>query len=86
MLSGDAIRLNQVHSKKLAVCEGIETGLAIIAASQNKIAVWVFLNAGNLAKADIPQGMFDEVIIYADRDPIDQKQDGVQASIMLSYC
>lgn len=72
-LMGDAIRLNNVQSPRLAVCEGIETGLAIMAASNNKIAVWVFLNAGNLAKADIPAGMFDEVIIYADRDPIDQK-------------
>ena len=73
MLSGDAIRLNNTQSTKLAVCEGIETGLAIMAASNNKIAVWVFLNAGNLAKADIPNGMFDEVIIYADRDPVDVK-------------
>ncbi|MGE8453998.1 MAG: toprim domain-containing protein, partial [Pseudomonadales bacterium] len=39
----------------------------------NRIEVWCLLNAGNLAVADIPRDRFDEVIICADRDPLDRK-------------
>jgi putative DNA primase/helicase len=72
-LEGEAIRLHQVPSSRvLGVCEGIETGYAIVAATRYRINVWSLLNCGNLAKADIPQGMFDKVIIFADHDEIDQ--------------
>ncbi|MGT2460274.1 DUF7146 domain-containing protein (plasmid) [Cupriavidus basilensis] len=74
-LAGAAIRLNRPTkpSRKLIVCEGIETGLALVAATVNRIEVWCLLNAGNLAVADIPRDRFDEVIICADRDPLDPK-------------
>ncbi|MGT2455662.1 DUF7146 domain-containing protein [Cupriavidus basilensis] len=74
-LAGAAIRLNYPISRsiKVIVCEGIETGLALVAATGNRIEVWCLLNAGNLAVADIPRDRFDEVIICADRDPLDRK-------------
>ena len=74
-LAGAAIRLNcpTTRSRKVVVCEGIETGLALVAATGNRIEVWCLLNAGNLAAADIPRDRFDQVIICADRDPLDPK-------------
>lgn len=73
-LRGAAIRMVQVPgSRVLGVCEGIETGLAIATRYRYEINVWALLNAGNLAVADIPDGMFDKVIIFADHDYIDPK-------------
>jgi putative DNA primase/helicase len=74
-LNGDAVRLNlpTTHCRKLIVCEGIETGLAIVAATGYQIDVWAMLNAGNLAKARIPRERFDTVVIAADRDPVNPK-------------
>lgn len=74
-LLGAAILLNHpaMQSRKLIVCEGIETGLALVAATGNRIEVWALLNAGNLAVADVPRERFDEVIICADRDPLDPR-------------
>lgn len=71
-LKGAAIRLITVPgSRILAVTEGIENGWAICAAYRYRINVWSLLNAGNLAVADIPAGMFDKVIIFGDHDKID---------------
>lgn len=71
-LKGAAIRLNTVPgSRVLGVCEGIETGLAIVTAYRYRMPVWSLLNCGNLAVADIPRAMFDKVIIFADHDAID---------------
>ncbi len=71
-LGGAAIRLTDIPDcPKLAVCEGIETGLAVLAAhlAQGRpVNVWSLLNCGNLAKADIPAGRFTQVCIYADND------------------
>lgn len=74
-LRGAAIRLVQVaNSRVLGVCEGIETGWAVATAYRYQINVWALLNAGNLAVADIPEGMFDKVIIFADHDYLDEKK------------
>jgi putative DNA primase/helicase len=69
-LNGDCIRLNKpvLQSRVLYVCEGIETGLAMVAATQNRHQVWSCLNAGNLSKVRVEQGRFDRVVILADRD------------------
>lgn len=74
-LNGAAIRLNDVPGcRTLGVCEGIETGAAIVTAYRYKMPVWALLNCGNLAEADIPRGMYDKVIIFADHDRFDQKR------------
>ena len=74
-LDGDAIRLNSPArvSRVLIVCEGIETGLALVTATGNRHAVWALLDAGNLAKARVPRDRFDTVIIAADRDPLNPR-------------
>ncbi|TBR76977.1 MAG: hypothetical protein EPN64_04450 [Burkholderiaceae bacterium] len=74
-LSGDAIRLNlpSTPSRTLIVCEGVETGLALVASTQNRHEVWSLLDAGNLAKARIPRDRFDCVVIAADHDPLNPK-------------
>lgn len=72
-LRGAAIRLTNVpESRTLGVCEGIETGWAIATAYRYRINVWSLLNCQNLAVADIPDGMFDKVIIFEDNDHVDQ--------------
>ena len=73
-LKGAAVRICEVpESRILGVCEGYETGLAIATGYRYSMNVWALLNAGNLAVADIPKGMFDKVIIFADHDKIDPK-------------
>lgn len=74
-LNGAAIRLVDVPgSRVLALAEGIETAAAVATAYGYRFNVWAMLNAGNLGVADIPAGMFDEVIIFADHDKIDPKR------------
>lgn len=74
-LKGAAIRLNEVPGcRVLGVCEGIETGLAIVTAYRYRMPVWSLLNCVNLSVADIPKAMFDKVIIFADHDAIDPKK------------
>lgn len=70
MLNGAAIRLNvpRLQSRTLIVCEGIETGLSLVAATGNRHEVWAALNAGNLAKLQVPRERFDSVLICADKD------------------
>ncbi len=73
-LEGAAIRLNKAPSRVLAITEGIETGLSVLVAHEYRIHVWALVSAVNLSMADIPDGMFDRVVIYADHDPIDTRQ------------
>ena len=73
-LNGAAIRVFENSSRTLGVCEGFETGLAVARARRYGISVWSLINAGNLAKADIPREKFDQVLIFADHDMIDQKK------------
>lgn len=74
-LNGAAIRLIDVPSSRtLGVVEGIETGLAVAAASRYRFSIWSLLNCTNLALADLPEGRFDKVIIFADHDRIDPKK------------
>ena len=70
-LNGASIRLNKSESRVLAITEGIETGLAVLAAHDYQITVWSLVFANNLAVADIPAGRFDRVVIYADHDKLD---------------
>ena len=71
-LKGAAIRLNDIpKSRVLGVCEGIETGLAVLTAYKNSINVWALISCTNLSVADIPKDRFDKVIIFADHDKID---------------
>lgn len=73
-LKGAAVPVCEVpESRILGVCEGYETGVAIATGYRYSINVWALLNAGNLAVADIPKGMFDKVIIFADHDKIDPR-------------
>lgn len=74
-LNGAGIRLIDVPSSRtLGVVEGIETGLAVAAASTYRFSIWSLLNCTNLALADLPVGRFDKVIIFADHDRIDPKK------------
>lgn len=74
-LNGESIRLNVPHIKTRVaiVCEGIETGLALVAATKNRHAVFSALNAGNLAKFILSRDEFDLCIICADKDLINLK-------------
>lgn len=74
-LDGAAIRLVEVpESRTLGLTEGIETGLAVATGYRYRINVWSLLNCGNLALADIPEGRFDKIIIFADHDRVDVKK------------
>lgn len=73
-LQGAAVRLNTCDSRVLGVCEGIETGLAVLTAYKHRINVWALLNCGNMATADILKDCFDSVIIFADHDKIDVRR------------
>lgn len=74
-LDGAAIRLVDVpESRTLGLTEGIETGLAVATGYRYRINVWSLLNCGNLALADIPEGRFDKIIIFADHDRMDLKK------------
>lgn len=73
-LDGAAIRLVEVpESRTLGLTEGIETGFAVATGYRYRINVWSLLNCGNLALADIPEGRFDKIIIFADHDKVDRK-------------
>lgn len=55
-IGGESIKLNTASSPWLIVSEGIENGLAWVAASKNKFAAYSAINAGNLAKFKWPEG------------------------------
>jgi len=62
--SGAAVRLGD-PGDELALCEGIETGIAVMLATGKP--VWSALSAGNLEKVLIPDAV-RQVCIYADND------------------
>lgn len=62
--SGAAVRLGE-PGEELALCEGIETGIAVMLATGKP--VWSALSAGNLEKVVIPASV-RQVCIYADND------------------
>jgi putative DNA primase/helicase len=64
---GGAVRLSPV-GRRLALCEGIETGLSIREACPD-LAVWRALSAGNLDRLMLPP-LVDEVVLVADGDPV----------------
>ena len=64
---GGAVRLTPA-GPRLALCEGIETGLSIQEACPN-LAVWCALGAGNLDRIALP-GLVEEVLLVADGDPV----------------
>lgn len=61
---GGAVRLDEAK-RSLALCEGIETGLAVWLATA--MPVWAALNCGNLERVQLPADV-DDVAIYADND------------------
>lgn len=74
-LDGAAIRVVSVaESRVLGLTEGIENAVAVGTAHRYSINVWSLLNCGNLELADIPEGRFDKVIIFADHDALDPKK------------
>jgi putative DNA primase/helicase len=62
--SGAAVRLGE-PGDELALCEGIETGIAVMLATGKP--VWSALSAGNLEKVVIPESV-RQICIYADND------------------
>lgn len=74
-LKGESIRLNvpRIKTRVAIVCEGIETGLALVAATKNRHTVFSALNAGNLAKFMLSRAEFDLCIICADKDVMNIK-------------
>ena len=62
--SGAAVRLAEAKDE-LAVCEGIETGIAVFLATGKP--VWCALSAGNLEKLWVP-GTVRSVCVYGDND------------------
>lgn len=63
-INGAAVRLFEA-SDELAICEGIETGIAVHLATGKP--VWAGLSAGNLEKLWLPDSV-RKVCIYADND------------------
>jgi len=71
-LDGAAVRvLNVPDSRVLGITEGLENGVAVGTAYRYRINVWSLLNCGNLELADIPEGRFEKIIIFADHDAVD---------------
>jgi putative DNA primase/helicase len=64
---GGTVRLAPA-GRKLALCEGIETGLSVRAACPD-LAVWWGLSAGNLDRLTLPAEV-EEVVLVADGDPV----------------
>lgn len=62
--AGAAVRL-AASAQELAVCEGIETGIAVLLATG--MSVWCALGAGNLEKLWVPDTV-RRVCIYGDND------------------
>ena len=64
---GGAVRLSPVGTR-LAVCEGIETGLSVLEARPD-LAIWCSLSAANLDQLRLP-AVVEEVVLVADGDPV----------------
>ena len=54
--------------RRLALCEGIETGLSIRQVCPD-LPVWCALSAGNLDRLTLPAEV-EEVVLIADGDPV----------------
>ena len=65
-VTGGAVRLAESTNGKLAVTEGIETGLSVQQAT--KLATWAALSSSGVANLKIPE-VIREVYIFADLDP-----------------
>jgi putative DNA primase/helicase len=72
--AGGSTRLNNATSRTLALTEGAETGLAVVAKFENKIEVRSMVDCGNLGRADIDWTKYDAIFIYADRDREQEKR------------
>ena len=70
---GGAVRLSPV-GRRLALCEGIETGLSIREARPD-LAVWCALSAGNLDRLTLPPQV-EEVVLVADGDLVGERAAG----------
>jgi hypothetical protein len=64
---GGAVRL-AAAGRRLALCEGIETGLSIRQVCPD-LPVWCALSAGNLDRLTLPPEV-EEVVLIADGDPV----------------
>jgi hypothetical protein len=64
---GGGVRLAPA-GRRLALCEGIETGLSIRQVCPD-LPVWCALSAGNLDRLTLPAEV-EEVVLVADRDPV----------------
>lgn len=66
----------------LAICEGVETGLALLTSlsSMKNIVVWCALSAGNMPNIEVPNSIFECIEIYTD---IESKAVGIKAAIKL---
>jgi putative DNA primase/helicase len=64
---GGAVRLSPV-GLRLALCEGIETGLSVREACPD-LAVWCALSAGNLDRLTLPP-LVEEIVLVADGDAV----------------
>ena len=67
---GGTVRLTAV-GRRLALCEGIETGLSVREACPD-LAVWCALSAGNLDRLALPPEV-EEVVLVADGDPVGEQ-------------
>lgn len=64
---GGAVRLSPAAAR-LALCEGVESGLSILEACP-ELAVWCALSANNLGQVVLPPGV-KEIVIIADGDAV----------------
>ena len=66
-ISGSAVRLGKLNGLDwLALCEGIETGLAVMTANP-ELSVWACLSDGGLERAVLPPAA-RRILILADND------------------
>lgn len=81
-IEGSAIRLFKPRGGRLAVCEGIETAIAVFELLDKKVAVWPCRDANSLANFMFPEGIeVSKLSIYGDNDP---KYAGQSAAYMLA--
>lgn len=71
-ISGESIKLNTVCSSLIIVTEGVENGLAWVAATQNLIEVYAAVNCNNMAKFKWPPHA-KGILIAGDHDAINPK-------------
>ena len=65
--SGGAVRLTAL-APRMGVCEGIETGLAVLQALSGE-ALWSGIDATHMALIDWPETV-ESLTVFADRDPL----------------